>query len=308
VAVVNPQGAIEPTFDLGGLEMELHGWLVEPGREYDVSEDTSFSQKIVLDEDPASIDIYFNHDKQRYEMTGVKEAELFFEDVLSIIPTDYFTRHREFYSYPFSGNFLPDLEKMDPELYHIIKNEFPPKMHFVQHAYNNHRNAQDAYLINYMDAGGRHFQNIVFTFEVNIDHLVAGSYAAELKLDPNNKKYDSGENYPIDITEDITVASSDPDEDPDAPLIITGLYFDELTFYDRCFDHDYSTLAGQAATYVYRVNHQQWPADEEWAHHLKSFLNNGVDDGTADEMAIGEVWGPFGTGCHSYNGDHTSCN
>jgi hypothetical protein len=212
--------------------------------------------------------------------------------------------HRQLYSYPFSGNHLPDLEMTDPELYHIIKDEFPPKMHFVQHVYNNHRNARDAYLINYMDDGGRHFQDIVFTFEVNIDHLAAGSYAAELHLDPDNKKYDSGENYPVDIQEDIAFSSSDPDEDPEAPVNIAGLYFGEFVYYDQCFDSDPYPSSSQAATYVYRVNHQQWDEDEEWAHHLKSFEENGVDDDTADEMAIGEVWGPFGAGCHQYAGDH----
>jgi hypothetical protein len=71
--------------------------------------------------------------------------------------------------------------------------------------------------------------------------------------------------------------------------------------YYTCLDEDLARSEDQAATYVYRVNHQQWPEDQEWAHHLRSFPNNGVSDGTGDEMAIGEVWGPFGVGCHRYD-------
>ena len=308
-AVINEASGGETTFDLGGTKIRVSGQLVQASGPAQDNEDDSFSVVRALDPSPfPRMQIVSSGGgggpsiKTLTLASGVKDAGLFFADRHVLIPEEHDRMDYEVYVHPFDGQNPPDLASENPPLRRTLLNQLPDHLAFIQHAFNNHRNNQDAYVLDYVGEEG--VSVIVFTIDVNVEHLVPGLWDLLAEIDPDDDRVELREGNNDRGVHHVEIGPMQRK----GYTILDVLFSDELSRYLTCLDEDPAPSVLQPATYIYEVFCE---GGDYWTEHLQSFDWNGVDENTADEMVVGEVWGPFGTGCEDYTGGEGpsgSCN
>ncbi len=317
VIVFNEDSGGGQTFPNGVVRVRVRGsW--QDGDGTDPNADTSFEAEADVEEGflPVSITCT-DPDKHLCQVEDIGDAGLYPDDTPFIIPfdtyvdqiyyNDYIVFLHGFYRITDTLVFHPNLGPTGydmPDLWDLYVNRMASSVRYLQNTFNNHIDAQSGYVLNVRYTAGpdtRTHTALVFTVDVGTQNLQVGRYRATAEVDFDDVVVESRENnndldHFLWGAAAINFAVLPRVPTPQAPEEMGP----EEYRGSECASMGYDPYAGdRPATYAYVVREET--RSTKWTERLDTFDPNGVSKATADEIVVGEMWGPFGHLCYDFN-------
>lgn len=317
VIVFNEDAGGIQTFPNDAVRVRVRGsW--QDGEGTDPNADTSFEEEADVEEGylPVSI-VCTDPAKHLCQVDDIGDAGLYPDDTPFIIPYDTYVDHIFYNDYTVFRHYFTRISDMIvyypnlgptgydmPDLWDLYVNRIANSVRYLQNAFNNHIDAQSGYVLNVRYMTGpetRTHTTLVFTVDVGTEHLQVGRYRATVEVDYDDVVVESREtNNDLDqffgglLSINFGVLERVPT--PQAPEEMGP----EEYRGSECASMGYDPYAGdRPATYAYVVREES--RSPAWTERLDTFDPNGVSRATADEIVVGEMWGPFGHLCYDFN-------
>jgi hypothetical protein len=317
VIVFNEDSGGVQTFPDSAVRVRVRGsW--QDGDGTDPNADTSFEAESDVEEGYLPVTVECTDPaKDLCQVEDIGDAGLYPDDTPFFVPyeafndliyyNDYLVFLHPFYRISDTIVFYPNLGPTGydmPALRDLYVNRISSSVRFVQNTFNNHIDAQSGYVMHVRHTAGpdtRTHTALVFTVDVGTQQLQVGRYRANVEVDFDDVVVESREdNNDLDdflgggFAIHFGVLERVPT--PQAPEEMGP----EEYRGSECASMGYDPYAGgKAATYAYVVREES--RSPAWTERLDTFDPNGVSKATADEIVVGELWGPFGHICYDFN-------